>query len=781
MAGGHVKYPPHSRQPRGSFHSPPNLYFPGRAGVSKSMPFSLQDPVELVIRAIRELSTAAKVVSFYPPQHPAVRVAVDRVLLTLGGLLNRNPEVELAFGEAGILHLGEYLPDTDPALKAFASYLLNRCVARLTFRRGLDATTLTEFLRLLGSDPRELSGEGGLARQLAQMSAGTISIAEIDLEKILASEAEPVPGDSLSSSDEMGVWKKLVTTYLRDPRNSSPAGMRALLRNLASEPGRLSEWMEDAGGAAGKELPKLVGRLAEEIRKEAPDCLEGFPGHLGEALMKIPARLRMDLLLQKIPLPDGSGDLMDRVARSLGDSAVVDLISSFVEAEQQLSPRLFAVCAKVFATRGKSAPYFGDITARLTAKVGEESDLGRIWQSLQGLLVESDQDYLSENYKATLEAVSDHAGAVDRELREALSTCEGFATAFVPESISDHACRVMMGALDVEIDAQRIEDLRDDLERRARRMAGRDRMRLLADTVRAISRPRGGDFKGPGRGAMDKRVRSVVEQMVRVFRSDYDHLTEAERSLVGAEFKELGGIAAPVLADALAEEENWEVRKGLITVLISLGRTAMPVLLKRLDDSSWFMVRNVAMLLGEIGGQSLVEPLAGLLKHPEPRVRREAASALGKIGGSRTVAQLRQAILDPEVSTIAARVLGELDRENTVALFSKRLAKTGRLVPDERSAREAITILGEMEATEAVPALTRVLRRGLWIPISAGDTLRTQAAQALRRIGTPEALEAIEQGTHSIRRVVRDTCLSLSRQTSPLGDPEAPSSSQAAA
>jgi HEAT repeat protein len=193
------------------------------------------------------------------------------------------------------------------------------------------------------------------------------------------------------------------------------------------------------------------------------------------------------------------------------------------------------------------------------------------------------------------------------------------------------------------------------------------------------------------------------------------------------------------------------------------------------------MVRNVAMLLGEMGGQSLVEPLAGLLKHPEPQVRREAASALGKIGGSRTVAHLRQAILDPEVSTIAARVLGELDRENTVALFARRLAKTGRVVPDERGAREAITILGEMEATEAVPALTRILGRGLWLPISAGDTLRTQAAQALRRIGTPEALEAIEHGTRSIRRVVRDTCLSLSRQASPLGDPEAPSSSQAAA
>jgi HEAT repeat protein len=742
------------------------------------MPFSVQEPAEQVCRAIRELSTAAKVVSFYPPDHPAVRVAVDRVLATLGGLLNRQSEVDLAFAEPGILHAGEYLTDPDPALKSFAAFLLNRCIARITFRRGLDAATLTEFLRLLGTDPRRRPAGDG-AGEIARKGWPTLTLAEIDLEKILASEAEPVPGDSLAEPDDTGAWKRLVTSYLRDPGNASAAGMRALLRSLATEPARLGEWIESAAQESGREVSKLIGRLAEEIRREAPDCLEGLPARLGEALFAIPARLRLDLILQKLPLADGSGDLMDRVTRSLGDAAVVELISSLVESEQQLSPRLFAVCAKVFSARGKSAPYFGDITACLAERGGAESDLARIWQSLQGLLVESDQDYLSENYKATLEAVAGQHAGVDPSLREALAACEGFAGAFAPELISDHACRVIMGALDVEPDARRIEELRDDLERRARRMAGRDRMALLADTVRAISKPRGDDLKAPGR-SMDKRVRSVVEQMVRVFRTDYDHLTEQERERAGAEFKELGGIAAPVLADALAEEDNWEVRRGLISVLSLLGRTAMPVLLKRLDDPSWFLVRNIAMLLGEIGGQGLVEPLAGLLKHPEPRVRREAASALGKIGGSRTVAHLRQAILDPEVGTIAARVLGELDRDNTVSLFTRRLAKTGRLAPDERATREAITILGEMEADDAAPMLIRILRRGLWIPFSAGDTLRTQAAHALRRIGTPEAWQAIEEGTRSRRRVVRDTCLTLF-QESPAGSRPAATSDVEAA
>jgi len=742
------------------------------------MPFSAQNPAESMVRTIHEISTAVKVVSFYPSQHPAVRVAVDRVLATLGAFFNREAELDLAFSEAGVLQSGEYLPDTDPTLKAFSAFLLNRGVAKITFRRGLDAASLTELLRLLGADPRRLTTQGGVAKQLREKQITTVDIGEMDLEKILASEAEPLPGEAAADLEEKGAWKRLVTSYLRDRESAPPAGIRTLLKSLATETSRLVEWIEDAGSASGKEVSKLLGRLTEEIRKEVPECQEGFAGQMGEALLQIDPKLRLDLVLQKIPLADG-GDLMERVTSSLSETSVVSLISSLVEAERQLSPRLFAVCSKVFSARGKSAPYFGAVTARLSERGEEGSDLGRIWQSLQGLLVESDQDYLSETYKATLETVAERSVDVDPELRGALEASPGFIAAFAPEPISDHACRVIMATLDIERQPSRVEGLRDDLERRSRRMSGRERMNLLAEVVRAISQPRGDDPKALTRAAMDKRVRSVVEQMVRVFRSDYERLTEEERGCAGTEFKELGGIAAPVLADALAEEENWEVRRGLIGILASLGRTATPVLLKRLDDSSWFLVRNVALLLGEIGGQGLVDPLSGLLQHPEPRVRREAASALGKIGGSRAVASLRQAILDPEVGTVAARVLGEIDRENTVALFSKRVAKTGWLFPNVRSTREAIAILGEMEAVEAVPVLRKILYRGMWLPFSAGDTLRTQAAQALHRIGKPDALEALRRGGRSIRRVVRDTCLTLAERSG-AGASSSPSAKAAA-
>ncbi|HEV8336853.1 MAG TPA: HEAT repeat domain-containing protein [Candidatus Polarisedimenticolia bacterium] len=734
------------------------------------MPPSISAAREPLNRAIREISTATKVVSFYPAQHPAVRVSVDRFLSSFKALTAARNEIELGFADAGILYEGEYLQDPDRALQSFATFLLNRSVAQLTLRRGLDGEGLTAFLRQLALEPSRISEQGGLSKFLQSKGITAIAVSEIDLEKILASEADPL--GAATATEDTGAWKRIVADFLRGTDGHPSEGVKTLVRDLASEGEMLRDLMGELGAQSPRDLPRLMGRLAGEISKETPESLDPFLGNLGEALMSLPLRLRMDLILNKVPLPDGTSDLMTQVCERMTDPMIVELVSSFVETERQLSPRLFAVCSKVFNARGRSAPYFGEITARLQQK-GGGADLGRIWQSLQGLLVESDQDYLSETYKATLDTISRQPEETDSVIREALESAPGFAEAFLPEAVAAHACRVVLCALDATTDEVQAESFREDLDRRVKRMSGPAAIPLISEAVRVLSELRGGEVLAPGRAAMDRRVRAASEQVVKIFRTEYERLGEEERGRATQSFKELGGLVAQALLDGLAEEENWEVRRGLLNALAAIGRPAVPLLLKRLSDSSWYLVRNAAMLLGQIGGQSLVDPLAGLLQHEEPRVRREAATALGKIGGPRAVAHLRRAVLDADVGTVAARVLGEIDRENTIAMFSKRLARAGMIVLEDGPAREAITVLGEMEAAEAVPILSKILGRGFWLPISKGDGLRVLSAQALKRIGTAEAMAALQSNSRSARRAVRETCESLV-QDSLEGSAEAP-------
>src|SRR6266571_4626538 len=74
-------------------------------------------------------------------------------------------------------------------------------------------------------------------------------------------------------------------------------------------------------------------------------------------------------------------------------------------------------------------------------------------------------------------------------------------------------------------------------------------------------------------------------------------------------------------------------------------------LVHMLDHPEWFVVRNVAELVGELGMEEAVPALSRQLGHADDRVRKAAALALAKIGTRSAAEPLRRALRDrsPEV------------------------------------------------------------------------------------------------------------------------------------
>src|SRR5262249_26877442 len=157
--------------------------------------------------------------------------------------------------------------------------------------------------------------------------------AEIDLEKILASEADAASGNLGDPEAEKGAWKKLVLEFLKSEKGAPSDGLKSLLREIADDGTRLGEVMEQLAGSTPRELSPRIARLAEAVRQSGPERMESFFTRIGESILKLDPRRRMELMQHKVPLTDGTPDLMERISRSLTDSMVVDLVSSFVETE----------------------------------------------------------------------------------------------------------------------------------------------------------------------------------------------------------------------------------------------------------------------------------------------------------------------------------------------------------------------------------------------------------------------------------------------------------------
>ena len=213
-----------------------------------------------------------------------------------------------------------------------------------------------------------------------------------------------------------------------------------------------------------------------------------------------------------------------------------------------------------------------------------------------------------------------------------------------------------------------------------------------------------------------------------------------------------GGDAAEVLLGLLSSAQSIRERKAFMNFLRGMP-SGTERALRMLQHHEWFVVRNVAELVGELRMEEAVPQLAQLLGHRDARVGRAAAAALAKVGSPATVEPL-QRVLHEGTAELRAFVASSIGGPRARALAMPLVA-----LADEETEpavlAEYYRALGRIGTPEAVQALARVAQ-------SAGSLLRRRpsgarvaAVEGLRCAGGPLALRTLEALTKDSDQVVR--------------------------
>ena len=168
------------------------------------------------------------------------------------------------------------------------------------------------------------------------------------------------------------------------------------------------------------------------------------------------------------------------------------------------------------------------------------------------------------------------------------------------------------------------------------------------------------------------------------------------------------------------------------------GSTAAINLLR---DDRWYVVRNMAELLGQLGLESAIPQLAKTLEHPEARVRRSAAGALAKIGTPPTVDLLRRALKDSDLET--RKVIARSIEGPKSAALAMPLVLATEDQDDLGLIEECYLALGRIGTSDAVQALIIALPPGGMFSRKPPGP-RIAAVKALRNVGSDAALAALK-------------------------------------
>ncbi|MBA2302615.1 MAG: HEAT repeat domain-containing protein [Acidobacteria bacterium] len=701
-------------------------------------------PVELASRLTefaRSCKAAARAVSLYPGQHPAIASSLTRLVdatgrLTAGGPLQLQVRQHtLLIGKAG-------LAKPDQAVSELADLLHAHLIGALTVNLGVDASSWRTLLLLLARPHDEVRADGGIAHLWVTAGGPSVEIREIDYAEVLREKkGEGATLDDIIASALGGAQVQL------DDEN-----IEALLA-LLGDPARLDEFMARLDTAASERgmdaktaaVLKLLQNVASRAKDINPQQLETTLRQLG----RVTARLTADDMLQLLARRNtegGAGETAGAVLERMDDVDLAKFVAGSVIAERGATARLAHAFQALVPDTDRQRRLLALAEDEVAAStLGAEASFDELWGKVESMVTSyTDANYVTEAYGRELWSAQTTAVDVERTHDDPPDRVAGWVA-----TVSDGALRgldhqLLEDLLAIEQDPARWRDVAETTVSHAEdlvRVGHFDAAWRLADAVIRHAQ------------IDPARVAHLAQVLQRFGRGSFmkhvaAHLRSADDDAF-ARFERLcQAIGTPViapLAEVLSAEQDARSRRRLRDVLVGFGAQGRDVVQQLMNAPNWEVRRTAAFLLREFGGSEGLRELIPLLTDSEPLVQREAVQGLVFNGSNEAAAILVQAL-----GTVSGRARQTLVAELTSIRDTRASPLFCYLVRNLKRSKHAQVYLSAVEALgtfadpDVVDTLKVALHRGDWWAPLLTRKARAAAAGSLRRIGTPQAVDVLK-------------------------------------
>ncbi len=221
-----------------------------------------------------------------------------------------------------------------------------------------------------------------------------------------------------------------------------------------------------------------------------------------------------------------------------------------------------------------------------------------------------------------------------------------------------------------------------------------------------------------------------------------------------------GDHVIDILIDNAVQAAEATVRRNIFDTLLLFGQRLLPHIEERIKSSTWYEVRQMAVLLGEIGDPQNIGLLEQIYSHENVKVKKEALKSLARIPSREAAEILSMALSEDDPSLIAQAIvsLGCLRDTSALVTISEMALKWEPFAKDHNIQKEAIKALGNIGSNAATPTLKKILMRRSWFAKQENEELRELAAKSLGMIGDDEAYEVLRQAMKKTEGSLYTTC-----------------------
>ncbi len=196
----------------------------------------------------------------------------------------------------------------------------------------------------------------------------------------------------------------------------------------------------------------------------------------------------------------------------------------------------------------------------------------------------------------------------------------------------------------------------------------------------------------------------------------------------------------------LLEINNLNIRKHICDIIVAVVKDDIDIIGRKINDKRWYIVRNIAYILGRLGKAKGIEYLKRALSHEEPRVRLESIKSLMQISGDQARDLLISVISDnnSQVRIQAVKGLASLNHTKAVQPLIEFISHEGFKKFEFAEKKEFFEALGKLGANEVVSFLKNIYSKRPWFSRSAYEEFRICAVYGLSKTGTNDALSVLQ-------------------------------------
>jgi hypothetical protein len=613
-----------------------------------------------------ELSIALHKHAMYPPGHPSLGPAAERLAARAERLLEGRPTIAFGVARYQLIIDGVATDPNQPVLRRLAEDLHRHHLGAISILPGIDADEIASALHRLAEESDAEKGPLGLAspEKLPDWPHLRLHPLTFDRLEIVSDEPPSSKGDGGNAAGRAAhLWVGLASAAM-----AADASQQA--QAATAEPAVVAKAIDEHRGTAAYDQV-IVGyllQIAEELRSASGADL----GALRRRTARLIAALRPETLQRLLAM---GGNVAQRRSFVLGASSgmAVDSVIKIIQAAADASGQVISNGLVRMLSKLATHAEFGGEHVRPLADSALREQVDRL---LSGWQLD---DPNPETYGKVLHHLATTSGKGGNPKWSKRLERE------------NDALRIVQMSLEVQGSGPLVE---------------RAIERALETDIRGV-RALVSSFPSESVAAAET-VRSRLLDRRTIARLAEHEPLDADSLDELLPLMSIDGYS--VLLDALTTSSNRTTRRKLLDRIAQTALDIGPLIVARLGDERWYVQRNMLLLLERLQRVPPGFSAAAWTQHPDDRVRHQAIRLQLMIPEERELA-VAAALEDTDARTMRLGLLAL--QEECAPWFAPRVAL---LAANPHAAEElrvhAVRALGHSREPVAVDTLLRVVAGG---------------------------------------------------------------------